>query len=251
MASGRMHKPGDIHMVTNRCEEGRFFLKPTKEVLDLIAYWFAKAKERYGCGLEIYAFCFLCNHFHLLCRDTTGREQAHFWQGRYDDQIIKGERTFWKKYLANRGAGKKTKMKPKKEFMESFSFELTPPPGLGSIFPKDRGAEIRKMARKAEDHCTARRDRKQAAGMQKVMSVSPFHKPKRLARRPKRRFACDTKEQLHEMLEQFREFIARYKQTMAAFLAAARRNFRGILGEWPAGSFPPSSCYPVLFDSET
>ncbi len=121
MASGRMHLEDEFHMVTNRCEEGRFFLKPTKEIRHIITYWFARAMNKYGKGLDVYSFCFLCNHFHMLCKDNDGslatfmgyfqgnvakainkelgRGPAHFWQGHYDDQIIEGERTFWKKYL--------------------------------------------------------------------------------------------------------------------------------------------------------
>ncbi len=121
MASGRMHRRGDIHMITNRCEEGRYFLLPTEQVNDIVLYWFARALCLFGDGLEIYAFCFLSNHFHLLCKDTKGtlaafmgyfqgnvarainqelgRDPAHFWQGHYDDQIVIGKKTFWNKYL--------------------------------------------------------------------------------------------------------------------------------------------------------
>ena len=121
MASGRMYHRGEIHMVTNRCEEGRFFMKPRKKVREVIAYWFAKAMDKYGDGLDVYAFCFLSNHFHMLCRDRGGqlaqfmeyfqgnvaravnraleRGGAHFWQGHYDDQIVDGENAFWTKYL--------------------------------------------------------------------------------------------------------------------------------------------------------
>ncbi len=51
MAGGRMHKLGDIHMITN-----------------IILYWFSRAMKKYGDGLEIYAYYFLSNHF--LLRDT-------------------------------------------------------------------------------------------------------------------------------------------------------------------------------------
>jgi len=121
MASGRMHRIGDIHFITNRCEEGRYFMLPTEKINALVLYWFAKALHLYGQGLEIFAFCFLSNHFHLLCRDTMGtlaafmgyfegnlakaincelgRGRAHFWQGHYDDQIVVGEKSFWNKYV--------------------------------------------------------------------------------------------------------------------------------------------------------
>jgi REP element-mobilizing transposase RayT len=121
MASGRMHRAGDIHFITNRCEEGRYFLLPTEIINALVLYWLARALQKFGQGIEIYAFCFLSNHFHLLCRDTEGtlaafmgyfegnlakainvelgRGPAHFWQGHYDDQIVVGEKSFWNKYV--------------------------------------------------------------------------------------------------------------------------------------------------------
>ncbi|MCP4601105.1 MAG: hypothetical protein GY847_11375 [Proteobacteria bacterium] len=121
MGSGRMHNLGDIHMVTNRCEEGAFFLLPTALINEIITYWLARAMCKFGRGLQIYCFFFLSNHFHLFCRDTEGtlaefmeyfqgnvarainraigRGPAHFWQGHYDDQLIDGEKTFWNKYV--------------------------------------------------------------------------------------------------------------------------------------------------------
>ncbi|MCP4603568.1 MAG: hypothetical protein GY847_24130, partial [Proteobacteria bacterium] len=72
MGSGRMHNPGDIHLVTNRCEEGRFFLLPTEEVYEIVEYWLARAMCKVGGGLQVYCFFFLSNHLHLLCRDTEG-----------------------------------------------------------------------------------------------------------------------------------------------------------------------------------
>jgi REP element-mobilizing transposase RayT len=308
MASGRMHNRGGIHMITNRCEEGRFFLKPTKEVLDIITYWFARAMEKYGDGLEIYAFCFLCNHFHLLCRDNAGtlakfmgyfqgnvarainehlgRSPAHFWQGHYDDQIIEGQRTFWKKYLyiiantvksglvdrvarwegfcsykaalsgkpivavgvnrtrlhnANRG----NKKREAKEFEERFEFSLATPPGMEEMTQKERAREIGRMVRKAERHYTDRRDRKPALGMENVLKVSSLHLPESLARSPKRRFACDSRQQEIERLKEYRQFIGAYKQVYAAFISSSLRGFR-FHGEWPPGSLPPSASEPVF-----
>jgi REP element-mobilizing transposase RayT len=67
-----MHLPGEIHLVTNRCEEGRFFLLPTQTVNVLIRYWLARAKVEVGDAIDIFAFCFSVNHFHLLLRDNGG-----------------------------------------------------------------------------------------------------------------------------------------------------------------------------------
>lgn len=310
MASGRMHHKGEIHMVTNRCEEGRFFLKPTREVLDIVNYWFARAMVKYGNGLAIYAFCFLCNHFHLLCRDDSGnlakfmeyfqgnvakainrhlgRSPAHFWQGHYDDQIIEGPRTFWKKYLyivanavksglvdrvsqwkgfcsyraalsgkpivavgVNRtrmhNASRGNKKREAREFEERFEFSLATPPGMEHLSQKERAREISKMVRKAERHYSDRRDRKPALGMKRVMEVSTLHKPQSLARAPKRRFACDSRQQEKERLEEYRAFIDAYKKTYAGFISASLKGFR-FHGEWPQGSIPPSAKQPVFVE---
>ena len=72
MSSGRMHNLGDIHMVTNRCEEGAFFLLPTALINEIITYWLARSMSKFGNGLKIYCYFFLSNHFHLFCKDTEG-----------------------------------------------------------------------------------------------------------------------------------------------------------------------------------
>jgi len=307
MSSGRMHDSGEIHMVTNRCEEGRFFLKPTKEVLDIVTYWFARAMEKYGDGLEVYAFCFLCNHFHMLCRDNDGslakfmgyfqgnvakeinehlgRSPAHFWQGHYDDQLIEGERTFWKKYLyivcnavksglvkrvsmwrgfcsfkaalsgepivavgVNRtrlhNATRGNKKRKAKEFEERFEFCLTPPPSMEGMTQKERAVEIDWMVQKAERHYTNRRARKPALGMKRVLEIPALHRPEPLARTPRRRFACDSRQREFERLEEYRRFIGAYKQAYAGFISASMRG-RPFHAEWPHGSIPPSGNKPV------
>ena len=48
MSSGRMHLRNDIHLVTNRCFQERFFMLPNDEINFIIGYWFARALELYG-----------------------------------------------------------------------------------------------------------------------------------------------------------------------------------------------------------
>jgi hypothetical protein len=70
-------------------------------------------------GLEIYAFIFLSNHWHMLCKDNKGtlaafmcyfqanvakainRElgrRGRFWSREYDDVIVDGDDEFWNRY---------------------------------------------------------------------------------------------------------------------------------------------------------
>jgi hypothetical protein len=115
----RMHLPNAIHFITNRCEHEMFLLLPTETTKHLILFWLAKAKAKYGDGIELFGFIFLSNHFHLLLRDTKGQlaefmgyfqanlaksvnaelgRRGKFWAREYDDVIVDGEEEFWNRY---------------------------------------------------------------------------------------------------------------------------------------------------------
>ncbi len=75
----RTHSHENLYFVTNRCEEERFFLLPKPNVNQLIGSWLAKALDKYGDGIEIYAFIFMSNHLHILLRDTKGQLAKFMW----------------------------------------------------------------------------------------------------------------------------------------------------------------------------
>lgn len=75
----RYNPGGQIFFVTNRCEEERFFLRPTKKINNLIGAWFGRALALYGDGIELYAFIFLSNHLHILCKDGKGQLSKVMW----------------------------------------------------------------------------------------------------------------------------------------------------------------------------
>ena len=79
MANNRMHFKGAIHFITNRCEHEMLLFLPSKRITQIIQGWFARAFCLFGRGLEIYAFIFLGNHLHILCRDTAGTLAAFMW----------------------------------------------------------------------------------------------------------------------------------------------------------------------------
>jgi len=116
----RWHQREFVHFVTNRCEHEMFFLVPTAKCNSLIRFWLARAKQKYGRHIEIYAFVFLSNHFHILLRDPCGElaefmgyftgnlakavnrvigRKGTFWAREYDDVIVDGENEFWNRYV--------------------------------------------------------------------------------------------------------------------------------------------------------
>lgn len=67
----RVFDPEVLLHITNKCVQDRYFLLPTQETNELIRGWLARSLAEYP-GVEVYAFIFLSNHFHLLLRDNTG-----------------------------------------------------------------------------------------------------------------------------------------------------------------------------------
>ena len=59
------------YLVTRRCSERRFFLRPSKTTTAIFGYVLAVAAERYG--ILIHAFCVLSNHFHVVLTDEHAR----------------------------------------------------------------------------------------------------------------------------------------------------------------------------------
>jgi REP element-mobilizing transposase RayT len=53
---------------------------PRKGITKTIGAWLGRAlEEEYGDGIEIFAFIFLSNHFHILLRDTKGQLARFMW----------------------------------------------------------------------------------------------------------------------------------------------------------------------------
>jgi putative transposase len=66
--------PGTTYLVTRRCAQRQFLLRPSPETNDVFLYVLAVAARRFE--IQIHAFCVLSNHFHLVLTDTAGRLPA-------------------------------------------------------------------------------------------------------------------------------------------------------------------------------
>ena len=62
------------YLVTRRCSERRFFLRPSETLNELVRYVLAVASERFG--VAIHAFCVLSNHLHVVATDLKGNLPA-------------------------------------------------------------------------------------------------------------------------------------------------------------------------------
>ena len=71
----RRHEPGQLYLVTTRCHQARFFLRPDRELNEAVLEWLARAQQHFP-RLQILALCVLSNHLHLVVRDEDGELAA-------------------------------------------------------------------------------------------------------------------------------------------------------------------------------
>src|SRR5690554_5558575 len=71
MTRPRRVVPGVCYLITRRCSERRFFLRPDSKVAHIFVYLLAFVAKTYG--IEVHAFVVMSNHYHLVITDTQGR----------------------------------------------------------------------------------------------------------------------------------------------------------------------------------
>jgi REP element-mobilizing transposase RayT len=98
MTAPRQVLPGTTYLVSHRCSERRFFLRPTRLSSDVFRYLLAVAAQRHG--IQLHAFCVMSNHYHLVLTDPHARLPA-FQQfldglaGRAINALLGREEAFW------------------------------------------------------------------------------------------------------------------------------------------------------------
>jgi putative transposase len=74
MSAPRQILPGTTYLVTRRCAQRQFLLKPSAATDEVFLYVLAVAAERFR--IQIHAFCVLSNHYHLVLTDPHARLPA-------------------------------------------------------------------------------------------------------------------------------------------------------------------------------
>ena len=77
MTKPRRHIEGQVALLTRRCSERRYFLRPDDYIRKVARFEVGKAAVRHG--QHVYAAVAMSNHVHLAVGDTTG-ERSKFMQ---------------------------------------------------------------------------------------------------------------------------------------------------------------------------
>jgi putative transposase len=83
MTAPRLVLPGSTYLITRRCSERRFFLKPSPLTNQIFLYVLAVAAQRYNVLVHVAGV--MSNHYHLLVTDPGGRLPEFM---RYLDSLV-------------------------------------------------------------------------------------------------------------------------------------------------------------------
>ena len=74
MTAPRQVLPGRSYLVTRRCTQRQFLLRPSEATSQLFGFLLAVAAERFQ--VDVHAFCVMSNHVHLVVTDRQARLPA-------------------------------------------------------------------------------------------------------------------------------------------------------------------------------
>jgi len=92
MTLPRQIVPGRTYLVTRRCRDRRFLLRPDPTVNRIFRYCIARAAEK--CSVAIHAAVVLSNHFHIVLTDEKGNLPVFYhWLDRFSASAINAWRS--------------------------------------------------------------------------------------------------------------------------------------------------------------
>jgi REP element-mobilizing transposase RayT len=70
MSKAKPVVPGKTYLITRRCSQRQFLLKPSERTNKIISFLLAMACAM--CGMQLHAACVMSNHLHLVLTDVRG-----------------------------------------------------------------------------------------------------------------------------------------------------------------------------------
>jgi len=118
-------------MITRRCAQRQFLLRPSKEVNQLFLYALAYAAERFS--IDVHAFCVLSNHYHLIVTDRGGElpEFLHWLNGTVA-RALNAYHGRWENFWAP-GSYSAVELVEQKDVIEKILYVLVNPVAAGLV----------------------------------------------------------------------------------------------------------------------
>jgi REP element-mobilizing transposase RayT len=128
----------------------------------------------------------------------------------------------------------------KKDFMETYSFELAELPHIKGNNDKQKRDFLLHLFESGKDEYEKKREKKGYLGVKKIMKQSPFDSPKEIAKKKNFKFISFNPEQKKELEEMYQLFTNSYKSCLKYIDTLFDKIMLPELKiPWPKGSYPP------------
>ena len=131
MTAPRQVLPGATYLVTRRCAQRQFLLKPSPAVTAVVKFVLAVAAARYG--IVLHAACVLSNHFHLVLSDP--RAQLPLFEQFLDSLVARALNAFygrWEHFWAP-GSFSAVKLETPEDVLDKAVYTLANPVAAGLV----------------------------------------------------------------------------------------------------------------------
>ena len=71
MTKPRRIEKGATYLITRRCSQRQYLLRPSEAVNEFFLFCLARGAER--AGIDVHAYCVMSNHYHLVVTDVEGK----------------------------------------------------------------------------------------------------------------------------------------------------------------------------------
>lgn len=305
MSAPRYHPAGvEYWMIGSKCVDDQLLLTPSPFIRFLIMLWLSRMQTLHD--VEVVAFVFMGNHFHIVFRLRRSRlpaimrdfkaalakslnaalgREGTVWMRRYDDKALLNEASVdtrvhyvhanpvraglvgraleypgissWRAYVEDldsitetwfdevgwRAAG--AKEAERAEYTRTATVRISRPPSWEGLSTAGRrGAVAACVARMDEEERRAAAEREperpRAPSGSWILKVNPRSRPERPKRTKPSRSSWPDDEEMARFREAYREVMLAYRVASDRYLAT------GILGAFPAGTYPPRLMYALL-----
>lgn len=136
MTAPRQVLPGSSYLVTRRCSQRQFLLKPSAAVTAVFKFVLAVAAARHG--ILLHAVCVLSNHFHIVLSDP--KAQLPLFEQLLDSLVARALNAFygrWEHFWAP-GSYSAVKLETPEDLLDKAAYTLANPVAAGLV---SRGRE--------------------------------------------------------------------------------------------------------------
>jgi REP element-mobilizing transposase RayT len=136
MTPPRQILPGTVYLVTRRCAQREFLLKPTERTTAILKYVLAVAAKRYH--VQVHVACAMSNHLHLVVTDRHG-QLPRFCQFLFGmvARAVNASHGRWESFWAP-GSYSAVKLVSAADVVEKAAYALANPASAGLV---EHGAE--------------------------------------------------------------------------------------------------------------